>query len=98
MYYLSRENKGADQLCSSCTADLRLCFRSVKNLFSHDEALAVQLIQESGTFLSGFYACAYEKSQNMNIIIMFANWFFTAIFYFCLSKHGCLMKMFQVTS
>ena len=21
------ENKGADQLCSNCTADLRLCFR-----------------------------------------------------------------------
>ena len=27
LYYLSSENKGADQLCSYCTADLRLCFR-----------------------------------------------------------------------
>ena len=27
MYYPSGENKGADQLCSYCTADLRLCFR-----------------------------------------------------------------------
>ena len=26
MYYPSAENKGADQLCSYCTADLRLCF------------------------------------------------------------------------
>ena len=25
-YYLCSENKGADQLCSYCTADLRLCF------------------------------------------------------------------------
>ena len=27
MYYPCSENKGADQLCSYCTADLRLCFR-----------------------------------------------------------------------
>ena len=27
LYYPYRENKGADQLCSYCTADLRLCFR-----------------------------------------------------------------------
>ena len=26
MYYQSSENKGADQLCSYCTADLRICF------------------------------------------------------------------------
>ena len=27
LYYLSSENKGADQLRSYCEADLRLCFR-----------------------------------------------------------------------
>ena len=32
-YYPSSENKGADQLCSYCTADLRLCFRIGKNPF-----------------------------------------------------------------
>ena len=32
LYYLCRENKGADQLCSYCDADLRLCFRKGKNL------------------------------------------------------------------
>ena len=26
-YYPYSENKGADQLCSYCAADLRLCFR-----------------------------------------------------------------------
>ena len=26
LYYLCSKNKGADQLCSYCTADLRLCF------------------------------------------------------------------------
>ena len=26
-YYPSSENKGADQLCGYCEADLRLCFR-----------------------------------------------------------------------
>ena len=28
MYYLCSENKGNDQLCSYCEADLRLCFRN----------------------------------------------------------------------
>ena len=32
LYYPNSENKGADQLCSYCTADLRLCFRTGKNL------------------------------------------------------------------
>ena len=32
MYYPCSENKGADQLCSYCTADLRLCFRLCKLL------------------------------------------------------------------
>ena len=37
LYYPCSENKGADQLCSYCTADLRLCFRLCKLLvFSCD--------------------------------------------------------------
>ena len=31
LYYLRSENKDADQLCSNCTADLRLSFRIGKN-------------------------------------------------------------------
>ena len=26
LYYLCSENKGADQLCSDCTVDVRLCY------------------------------------------------------------------------
>ena len=32
LFYLSSENKGADQLCRYCTADLRLLFSHRKNL------------------------------------------------------------------
>ena len=32
LYYLCSKNKGADQLCSYCAADLRLCFLIFKNL------------------------------------------------------------------
>ena len=32
MYNPCRENKGSDQLCSYCEADLRLCFRKCKML------------------------------------------------------------------
>ena len=30
LYYLYSENKGADQFCGYCEADLRLCFRICK--------------------------------------------------------------------
>ena len=30
LYYPCSENKGADQLCGYCEADLRLCFRICK--------------------------------------------------------------------
>ena len=41
MYYPSRENKGADQVCSYCTADLRLCFRICKfPVFSSGSSIA----------------------------------------------------------
>ena len=33
LYYLCSENKGADQLCSYCTADLRLFFTEAKSGF-----------------------------------------------------------------
>ena len=49
MYYPSTENKGADQLCSYCTADLRLCFRIGKDTISHD---AAHLNQDSVSKLS----------------------------------------------
>ena len=39
MYYPCSENKGADHLCSYCTADLRLCFRIGKNPLSSNIAL-----------------------------------------------------------
>ena len=32
LYYPSGENNDADQLCSNCEADLRLCFRISKYL------------------------------------------------------------------
>ena len=38
MYYLCSENKGADQLCSYCTADVRLCFRISKKIVFYDAA------------------------------------------------------------
>ena len=37
--YTCRENKGADQLCSKCEADLHICFGIGENpVFSHDAA------------------------------------------------------------
>ena len=38
LYYTFSKIKGADQLCSYCTADLRLCFRiDKKQIFSMEE-------------------------------------------------------------
>ena len=38
LWYLSSKNKGGDQLCSFCTADLHLCFIIGKMWLSHDAA------------------------------------------------------------
>ena len=35
LYHPCSENKGADQPCSYCTADLRFCFRIGKIRFAH---------------------------------------------------------------
>ena len=52
LYYLYRENKGADQLCCYRTADLCLCFRICKSRLSHDQAqirhMSSQAIHEIG--------------------------------------------------
>ena len=42
LYYPYSENKGADQLCSYCAADLRLFFAYAKSRFSHEEAQMIQ--------------------------------------------------------
>ena len=48
------ENKGADQLCSYCTADLRLCFHICKSLvFFH--AKAQMTITLNFKFLNFFF-------------------------------------------
>ena len=38
LYYLCKENKGADQLRGNREADLRLFFAYAKSGFSHEEA------------------------------------------------------------
>ena len=38
LYYLCSENLDADQLCSYCAADLRLCVAYVKIMFFYDKA------------------------------------------------------------
>ena len=38
LYYPSSKNKGANQLCSYCTADLRLCFCIGRIWLSHGGA------------------------------------------------------------
>ena len=43
MYELWRKSKGADQMCSYCTADLRLCFAYADCWFSD---AAAQLLAE----------------------------------------------------
>ena len=60
LYYPYSENKGANQLRSYCTADLRLCFRICKNqlvdlienTFRREEALYLACNKERAFFAS----------------------------------------------
>ena len=47
MYYPCRENKGADQLSSYCTADQSLCFRIGKIQVSRCVAQRKMIIEDS---------------------------------------------------
>ena len=66
LYYLSSENKGADQLRGHHEADLRLCFRIyAKLLFSHD---ATQMIFRSAKNVgrnSFYYIQSSEIQENI---------------------------------
>ena len=55
MYYPSSENKGADQLCSYCTADLRLCFRICKIRFFY-VTLNEKLLRNNPAIMIGLSA------------------------------------------
>ena len=68
LYYLCSENKGADQLCGYCTADLRLCFRICKKpFFSHDAAHIDPTIQNG--YLHCSWYCAVLRPHNVNSYI-----------------------------
>ena len=47
LFYLCRENKGADQLCAYCAADLHLCFSICKMQVFNDAAHVVTHIVHS---------------------------------------------------
>ena len=51
LYYPCSENKGADQLRGYREADLRLCFRICKVLFSHDAAQLIHTKYEGSTVI-----------------------------------------------
>ena len=57
MYYPSGENIGADQLCSYCIADLRLCFRIGKNPVFSDGAHMCLRFHYQRIWFSYFTAC-----------------------------------------
>ena len=70
LYYTSSENKGTDQLCSYCTADLRLCFHIDKIRFSYDVAhnwfIGFSLVAISGYFFYIFFFSAMTRDALLN--------------------------------
>ena len=67
MYYLSSENKGADQLCCYREADLRLCFCMSKNpVFSHRGSNNAAYATKEVETLSN----RNNKSYKYNLVIM----------------------------
>ena len=63
MYYPRSKNKGADQLCSNCEADLFLCFRLYAEIqFSHDAA-HIPLKFQRTTIVTGNYEPNDEEAD-----------------------------------
>ena len=60
LYYPCSENKGTDQLCNYCTADLRLCFRICKLLaFSRTGSFMFKNASSTITLISLFALLNY---------------------------------------
>ena len=62
MYYLCGENKGADQLYSYSTADLRLCFRICRLLVFLSERYLIRLMEVIGTMFHYIYHRSCDES------------------------------------
>ena len=57
-FFAYAKNKGADQLCSNCTADQRLCFRFTDS--------TIHLFHKSG--ISMFYMFSWYKYLILNLV------------------------------
>ena len=69
LYYLCSKNKGADQVCTYCTADLRLCFLIGKILvFSwHGSYMkSTYNISHNKTFV--FHSCVTWSAYHKNVL------------------------------
>ena len=73
LYYLCSEDKGADQLCSYCTANLRLCFRIGKSpVFSSPLFVYVMLIKHFLT-CTLVHTCIFMLTEHfLGQILLFA--------------------------
>ena len=69
--YPCNRSKGADQLRSYSAADLRLCFRICKGLFSHDAAHLSVLLSNFHRFMTYFalmLSRVYKLISNCDIL------------------------------
>ena len=80
MYYPSSENKGADQLCSYCTADLRLCFRLCRLLvfpcggsytFTYIEAFQILLGRHKILLIRHTYSTTAKRTKLVRSTYMY---------------------------
>ena len=65
LYFLCSENKGTDQLCSYCTADLRLCFHiGQKSILMMWLVFREDLLETFGYPLTGHWWTGTESQQD----------------------------------
>ena len=74
MYYLRvcSENKGADQLCSYRTADLRLCFGICKSRFLMTRLILLQVDKKELEGRTLLAVPGYEEKVEFGVIVSFA--------------------------
>ena len=58
------ENKGADQLCSNCTADQRLCFRYSDSAISLLHIAEISSLQSASVTLQDNLCRAWSETQD----------------------------------
>ena len=78
------ENKSADQLCSNCTADQRLCFRSIDSTIPHLLKSNISSFQLASMAVQPGVCQTWSESKIVGFLLRWLIYSYSLCCFFCL--------------